>query len=213
MWTRVWVSGMSFRQWYWTQKRQETRVSFLPSWLEKQGHFWNCTFWGSFPPKLPNQFLSPIFSDKTNQNSLLNKPRTAWTVLDLPLTSKEFIAFSTNYILELSKIARNSMLSETRNLCSYRESLTLIPWSLPLLSYQLIPSGMKAPDFQNYWDAMAETNFYYYLLFMLMLETIFCWLNLGIVYLRVTVYLSKMSDFIQHYYITPLNVFSQYYFT
>lgn len=54
---------------------------------------------------------------------------------------------------------------------------------------------MKAPDFQNYRDAMAETNFYYYLLFMLMLETIFCWLNLGIVYLRVTVYLNKMSDF------------------
>lgn len=61
---------------------------------------------------------------------------------------------------------------------------------------------------------MAETDFYYYLLLMVMLETIkFCWLNLGIVYLRVTVYLNKMSDFIQHYDVTPLNVFSQYYFT
>lgn len=60
---------------------------------------------------------------------------------------------------------------------------------------------------------MAETDFYYYLLLMLMLETIFCWLNLGIIYLRVTVYLNKMSDFIQYYYVTPLNIFSQYYFT
>lgn len=58
---------------------------------------------------------------------------------------------------------------------------------------------------------MAETDFYYYLLLMLMLETIkFCWLNLGIVYLRVTVYLNKMSDFIQHYDATPLDVFSQF---
>lgn len=46
---------------------------------------------------------------------------------------------------------------------------------------------------------MAETDFYYYLLLMLMLETVFCWLNLGIVYLRVTVYLNKISDFIKHY--------------
>lgn len=60
---------------------------------------------------------------------------------------------------------------------------------------------------------MAETDFYYYLLLMLMLEIIFCWLNLGIVYLRVTVYLNKMSDFIQYYYASPLNIFSQYYFT
>lgn len=60
---------------------------------------------------------------------------------------------------------------------------------------------------------MAESDFYYYLLLMLMLETIFCWLNLGIVYLRVTVYLNKMSDSIQHYDATPFNVFSQYYFT
>lgn len=75
-------------------------------------------------PTLPNQFLSPAFISKTNQNFFIEQTKSCLECAGFPSDLQGIHCLQSKLHLELSKITRKSVLSETSNPCSYLKSLT-----------------------------------------------------------------------------------------
>lgn len=130
VWIRVWVSCIHSRQGCSARKKPETRSPFLSCWVENQGHSWNLNFWGSF---LQPAYPMPVFCLHQQDQSKLfywtnqQRPGMHWISTWPPRNS----LLSTQITLEVSKIARKSVVSETIICALILNPSLLMPWTLP----------------------------------------------------------------------------------